>query len=651
MRVTNKMISDQVTNNLGTNISKFMKLQNMMSTSRRINQPSDDPVGTIKDLSYRTRLTEITQFQKNIDEGSNWLASVDVALGDMTSTLTNAKEIAVALANDTYDESARKSVAREVEDYLELIIQSGNVQQGNRYLFSGHLTRTQTYSKYANGIVYNGDEGDIRVEIENNTKVTINAPGSDILTKTFTVLGGDADLNFGIDTTTPLADLNSGQGVDLVPGTFDVTDQNVNNTVTVNIAAATDINDVLNEINAQLLGGGIDNVTAQLGDHGNNIHLVATDKPDVSLDTPLANLNKGNGLGEPPHEIVIHNSDRSIEFTVDLASSVTIGDAITEINNAFAQAAIDFAEPNLNNVSIALDGGLPPTHLEVTDANGVPMGLTVSEPNAHATTAKSLGINGDIGALLVGDNLNPQPDMAITETGGGNTTAEDLGLLGTMNYDMIGEDLDPQITLTTPMSLLNNRNGYPMGEVMIAQGDSSVTLDFSNPGLATVGDLIDLINTSGLDIQATINSDGKGIQIESTVVGQSLVIEDVGTRATAHNFGIAGSPDIAGNLFYLIEALNSNDQQSINSVIDRLDDGINHLLNQRSSVGAKMIRLDTTYARLTDYNVEVTRLLSETEDADIVKLVSELAVQENVYQAAMNAAAKIIQPSLMDFMR
>ena len=91
------------------------------------------------------------------------------------------------------------------------------------------------------------------------------------------------------------------------PGTFTVKDLNLNNTVTVNISAATTIDDVITAINTQLTAGGITNVTASLGLEGNNLRLVATENPTISAATPLTSLNHGSGVDMQPGKFVIRN--------------------------------------------------------------------------------------------------------------------------------------------------------------------------------------------------------------------------------------------------------------------------------------------------------------------------------------------------------
>jgi len=641
MRVTNKMISDQVVINLTRNISRFMNLQNQMSTGRRINRPSDDPIGTIGGLSYRSQLSAIEQYQKNIADGNSWMTSVDVALGDIGDMISQAKEIAVALANDTYDATARDAVANEVESLLQQVLQSGNLQQNGRYLFSGHLTRTKAFTASSKGVVYNGDQGQIRYEIETATFVNINIPGSELLTEPFRTLGEDADLLVGINGDTPLADLNSGRGIDLA-GTLLVTDQNLNTSVAITLPAVTTVDDLMVAINTQLAAGGIDNLTISLGQEGNNLLLTATDKPDISLDTPLANINHGLGLGPGSKAILIHDSTHTIEVRVDLADAITVGDAIDAINTALNDAGVLNVTASLNATS---------TGINLEDTNVVPLGLTVSEVSSESQAAHSLGIAGNIAPLLEGTDLNPRPDFTIEEGGPGQTLAADIGLLGNMHYNFVGSDLDPNITALTPLSLMNNGLGYQLGEIFIAQGANSLNLDLGRTGVTTIGDLINLFNTCGLSIQASINESGKGIQIESTIIGQTLLIEDIIEADPAYKLGIVGSPDVLGNFIFLVDALRNNDQKSIAGVIGGLDSGLDHILNERASVGAKLVRLETTNSRLQDYNVEVTKLLSETEGADIIKLVADLAVQENLYTAALNSAAKIIQPTLLDFIR
>jgi flagellar hook-associated protein 3 FlgL len=61
--------------------------------------------------------------------------------------------------------------------------------------------------------------------------------------------------------------------------------------------------------------------------------------------------------------------------------------------------------------------------------------------------------------------------------------------------------------------------------------------------------------------------------------------------------------------------------------------------------------LETTNTRLEDFKLNITKLISGVEDADIVKVATDLAAQQTAYQAALQAAAQMLQPSLLDFLQ
>ncbi|MBC7339113.1 MAG: flagellar hook-associated protein FlgL [Firmicutes bacterium] len=86
-------------------------------------------------------------------------------------------------------------------------------------------------------------------------------------------------------------------------------------------------------------------------------------------------------------------------------------------------------------------------------------------------------------------------------------------------------------------------------------------------------------------------------------------------------------------------------------VLDDLDGALDAILQERAQVGADAHRIEATRSRLQDSVYEVTSLLSETEDADMAEVIVRLTSTEAAYRAALEAGARIIQPSLLDFLR
>lgn len=641
MRITNNMISDQVLTNLNRSLARFMTLEENMSSGRRINKPSDDPIGTQKDLRYRKVLSEIEQYQTNINNASNLLSSYDNILGNLSDLLSSARELAVSLSNDTFDANARDSASSEAQSLFDQIIDLANSQVEDRYIFSGYRTNIKSFMAGVAGVTYEGDTGNIAVEIEAGSKVNVNLIGSDILLGQLAPLGENADFEAGIDGNTLLSELNLGEGVDLSAGTFVVADNNTGSNVTIDITGAVTVNDVITMVNNQLTAAGITNLTLDFGLEGNNLHWQSVDTGLITNATPLSNLNDGSGVDQATGKFVIHNADDSINVEVDVSSAANIGDVITAINTALAAEGVSNVTASINAAGNGID---------ITDSNGTLLGLSIDEFSAISTTASDLGLLGEIGPVLEGGDLNPVMDFTVSEAASGQTTGADLGLLGDFALAKSGEKIAPIITLNTSLALLNNGQGMELGQVKISQGNSYIFLDLGNSAYTTIGDLIDAFNNCGFDIEASINESQTGIQIVSTSTDSTFKIEEADDGKTAHELGIFGSTDILGSMMILVDALKNDDRDVIGQIIGNIDDGLQNVLNHRAAVGSKVIRMETTSSRLSDLSYNFTKMLSDVEDADLTQLVTDLAMQENSYQSALIAASKIIQPSLLDFL-
>ncbi|HBY20366.1 MAG TPA: hypothetical protein DEG71_05055 [Clostridiales bacterium] len=64
-----------------------------------------------------------------------------------------------------------------------------------------------------------------------------------------------------------------------------------------------------------------------------------------------------------------------------------------------------------------------------------------------------------------------------------------------------------------------------------------------------------------------------------------------------------------------------------------------------------MNRLDLIKARLENDEINYTQLKSDNEDADMAETITKLTTQQTIYEASLSAGAKIIQMSLVDFMK
>jgi flagellar hook-associated protein 3 FlgL len=105
-----------------------------------------------------------------------------------------------------------------------------------------------------------------------------------------------------------------------------------------------------------------------------------------------------------------------------------------------------------------------------------------------------------------------------------------------------------------------------------------------------------------------------------------------------------------GSLIGLGQALVQDDHTAIAQAIDNLDASFNVVLSAQSKNGARMNRLQTTLERNENQYSQVTSLQAELEDAEMAETASQFMLTQNVYNAALQSTAKIIQPSLVNFL-
>ena len=185
MRVTNSMLINTVLRDLNNNMSKMSKSQEQLSSGRRINRPSDDPVGIVSSLRLRTSLTELSQYKSNAQDASSWLDTTDQALDESGSILQRIRELAVGAANDYLTQTERDAIYKEVDQLRLQLVSVGNATYAGKFIFSG--TQTQTASFNDTG-VYQGNTGVINYEVAIGVQIPINVDGTTAFGNAFTAV-------------------------------------------------------------------------------------------------------------------------------------------------------------------------------------------------------------------------------------------------------------------------------------------------------------------------------------------------------------------------------------------------------------------------------------------------------------------------------
>lgn len=143
MRITNKMMTNNVMYNINNNKNLLSTLENQYSTGKKIQKPSDDPIVAVRALKLRSNLSELTQYvEKNIPDAFAWMDTTEGSLGVVNDILRQMNTYCNQGANDPLTAKDRNSIVTNLEELKQQIYQEGNSNYAGRYVFSGYKTDT-----------------------------------------------------------------------------------------------------------------------------------------------------------------------------------------------------------------------------------------------------------------------------------------------------------------------------------------------------------------------------------------------------------------------------------------------------------------------------------------------------------------------------
>jgi flagellin-like hook-associated protein FlgL len=330
--------------------------------------------------------------------------------------------------------------------------------------------------------------------------------------------------------------------------------------------------------------------------------------PAVTKDTELKALNSSRTFNSGVNLGYIRITDKAGHFkAIDLRGCETVGDVLDKINDP---ANGIYVEARINQ-----------------DQNGIEL----IDKN-HGATGKMEVIDID------------------------STSAFDLGILGrTVDHNLIGKDIDPGMTATTPIEALRvNDGGVTMGKLYVQSGEFSGEIDLT--GVKTVGEMIDKFSNTdaNFNIQAWISDDGKRINLTNTKGEPYIKVRDLaeGNPNVASSLGLGNSPSVFTTLMDLRDNLLRNDSKAISEEsLKMIDADLNRILKLHAEVGTKANRVTATKEKQENITLNLKEMLSSVEDIDMAEAIVRMTELETAYQAALQTGARVMQTTLMEFLR
>ncbi len=501
-RITNSMMYNNSLTNMYKQNEGLYTASEQISSGKRVNRPSDDPLAIGEIMQYQTRLDRNDRYSIIGQKAKGYLGTSESLVASTTEIATRARELAMGQASGSSTPATRRTTAAEIDNLLAQAIQIGNSKIGSDFIFGGRVTNNPPLS--ASG-TYTGDHQSMQSDVSEGATIPSSVLASDFLS---------ADMNPRLNNSTSLSALRGGQGISA--GSFTITDR----------AGATG--------------------------------------------------------------------------SVTVGAGSTVGSLIGAINASGANVT----------ASIASDG----------------MSIQIKDNNTTNVTGP----------------------ITITNTSG--TTASDLGIGGSRNVGLFsGDNMNPSVTASTLLSDLQGGNGLTATSISVVNGATSATVTFA--GATTVGDIINAINASGANVTAGINSSKSAMTMTSNNASTVAYALDLNAGKTAEVLGIGGGRNLVSTLQKLSAAMKGNDVHAISGLMENLSSSIDASSALRGEIGARINRLDTNTAQLDQSKADTTTLLSNAQDADMAKAISDFSLLQAAYQATARATAQIIQPTLMNFLK
>ncbi|MCX8047967.1 MAG: flagellar hook-associated protein FlgL, partial [Anoxybacillus gonensis] len=179
MRVTQMMLANNTLRNVSKSYDRLGTYQQQLATGKKIHRPSEDPVVAMKGMHYRTSLTEIEQFQRNLSEAYTWMENSESALNHTTNVLQRARELVVQAKNGTLGQEDRQAIAREIEQLKKDLVQVANTKVAGKYIFNGTKIEQAPVTDGAPPTASNNND-DFMVEVAKGVKLKINVTPNNV---------------------------------------------------------------------------------------------------------------------------------------------------------------------------------------------------------------------------------------------------------------------------------------------------------------------------------------------------------------------------------------------------------------------------------------------------------------------------------------
>ena len=633
------------------------RLEEQISTGRRISSPSQDPSAAIRTMGIQRDLEFREQAIRNLDSSQSYLNVTEATLANVQDIMTEIRGLGVESAGNLASDEERNGWIAQINASIERLTTTANSRYMERYLFSGGGVGGETVD-VLNGLVrFKGNDASLLTIANEGEYVAHNVTGQRALGLISDGTVSNSNLNPEAVPSTRLSDLNQGRGIS--NGAIVISDGVEK--VTVDLANSDTLDDVLQRINDSApisgreiqatLNNGVLEIDFADGGPG-NIRImesstgttaadlgILADSPGVAAPKiggalnpilrPTTRLNQLNGgLGfAPTDSLRIQQNGRSYDIAV--GNATTIEDLNNKIN---ASGARVLAEITPDGRSFRIRSTESGSNFSIGEGSGglaSQLGLRTFDSQ---TRLDQLNFNQGV-------TLADGPDLRITRNDGSEFLVDLNGSITVQDVlDRINNHSDNQNSATQINATLN-----AAGTGIVLQSAEYV-VDPLGPPLTTTPGPITVQNAGGSQAAWDLGLIPKG---STSVTASSIAGQYTLTGTDPNPQEVKG---VFNTLVRLKDAIQNNDSAAIGRAVELVDQDLQRLSRTRGSLGVQQQRIDSLKEIQELNKIELKADESRNLDTDLAQAITDLTARQAAYEASLKLLSNSSQLTLFNYL-
>jgi flagellar hook-associated protein 3 FlgL len=162
--------------NLQLSATQLARLQDTASSLKKISVPSDDPAAAADSMRVRAAQSATAQYGRNIDDGNNWLTTIDSTMSAVSDILARVRDLTVQGANDGgLNSVSKEAIAKELEGLKNDLLSKANTTYLGRTVFAGDSDAGVAFD--ATTYAFTGTGSPVQRRVDGNTTVQVDVNG------------------------------------------------------------------------------------------------------------------------------------------------------------------------------------------------------------------------------------------------------------------------------------------------------------------------------------------------------------------------------------------------------------------------------------------------------------------------------------------